>query len=164
MRVYVASDHGGFAQKERIEFHYDIENKDPDSKRIDIVDLGPQALEPEDDYPEFAFKVAEAVVTANANLGRNEEESLGILICRSGIGMSIAANKVKGCYAALCTTSQQGRLAREHNHANVLVLDADGISIEDNLQIVRAFLRAQPQGERHQRRVDQIKTFEQENL
>lgn len=161
MKLFVASDHGGFAQKEQIEYMYDIENIDPDSKVIDVVDIGPSALDPADDYPEYAFKLCESLLTARASLAKDKKDkALGVLICKSGIGMSIAANKVKGIYAALCTSVEQARRAREHNHANVLVLDAEFIDFKSNREILHTFLHAKPQGGRHERRVNQIKEFE----
>jgi ribose 5-phosphate isomerase B len=152
-QIYLASDHGGFALKEKIEYMYDVSNLAPDAKQFAMIDLGPENLNPEDDYPQFAFNLAETVA-ANPN-------SLGLLICRSGIGMSIAANKVKGCYAALCFSIEHAKKARQHNHANVLVLDADYGDEALHLQIVDAFLHAEPEAERHQRRVEQIKAYEQ---
>lgn len=162
MKLYIAADHGGFAQKEQIEYRYDVENKDADSKLIDVIDLGAEMFDPQDDYPPLAFKLCEALLTARASLPlHRRDEALGVLICKSGIGMSIAANKVHGCYAALCTSVEQARRAREHNHANILVLDAEFIDIKQNLSILHAFIHAKPQSGRHERRVAQITKYEQ---
>lgn len=158
IKLFIASDHGGLELKEKIEYHYDIETSDPDAAQVAIVDLGPQDLNPDDDYPQFAFQLAQTVVQEQSS---EEELILGVLICRSGVGMSIAANKVKGCYAALCAYPEQASKAREHNHANVLVIDADYGDEVTHLQIVHNFLHAKPQGERHERRVNQIIAFEQ---
>lgn len=161
MKLFVASDHGGFAQKEQIEYMYDIESKNSDSKVIEVIDIGPDVLDPSDDYPEFAFKLCQALLTARASLSKEKQDhALGVLICKSGIGMSIAANKVTGIYAALCTSVEQARRAREHNHANVLVLDAEFIDFRVNQEILHTFLHAKPQSGRHERRVNQIKEFE----
>jgi len=161
MKLFIAADHGGFTQKEQIEYHYDVENKDVDSELIEVIDLGAEMFDPQDDYPPFAFKLCEAILTARASLPEHRrDEVLGVLICKSGIGMSIAANKVKGCYAALCTSAEQARRAREHNHANILVLDAEFIDINQNFIVLLAFIHAKPQTGRHERRINQIKDYE----
>jgi len=103
------------------------------------------------DYPDIAGKVAEAVATGRFNRG--------ILICGTGIGMSIAANKVRGIRAALCCDAASARLTRQHNDANVLCLKGEE---EQELvaEIVNSFLNTEFEGGRHQRRVDKIKSME----
>ena len=103
------------------------------------------------DYPDIAGKVAEAVATGRFNRG--------ILICGTGIGMSIAANKVRGIRAALCCDAASARLTRQHNDANVLCLKGEE---EQELvaEIVNSFLNTEFEGGRHQRRVDKIKAME----
>ena len=103
------------------------------------------------DYPDIARKVAEAVA--------NGEFERGILICGTGIGMSIAANKVKGIRAALCHNAFSACRARKHNDANILCLGADE-DPQQVLEIVNAFLTAEFEGGRHQRRVNKIKDME----
>ena len=173
MKILIAADHGGYQLKEKIELHYDVREDMPDSRIVDIVDLGPQELDPQDDYPDFAFKLAEQLVAIRAEREQDlmtdpldtdynrPEETLGILICRSGNGMAIAANKVKGARAALCFTPEHAKKAREHDYANILVLDADYLSEDEHLQIVHEFIHAQPDPhERHRRRVNKITTYE----
>ena len=103
------------------------------------------------DYPDIAKKVAEAVATGDFQCG--------ILICGTGIGMSIAANKVKGIRAALCHDAFSACRARQHNDANILCLGADEKQ-EQVLEIVNAFLTSEFEGDRHPRRVDKIRDME----
>lgn len=147
-QIYIASDHGGFELKQQL-INWLSENE------YEVADMGPFELQPEDDYPEYAFPVAEKVAT--------EEGVLGILICRSGNGMAIAANKVAGIRAALCFTPEHAAKSREHDHANILVLDAD--YSETQSEILTAFLNTEPSAdERHVRRVAEIAKYEQSHL
>jgi RpiB/LacA/LacB family sugar-phosphate isomerase len=148
MKIIIAADHGGFALKTKLIDYLK-------TQVIDLLDLGAAHLDSADDYPPYAFAVAETVVAA----GGDNNQVFGILICRSGIGMSIAANKVDGAYAALCLTAAHAHKAREHNDANVLVLDAD-YEHETPEAIIAEFLHTQFGGERHERRVEQIKQYE----
>lgn len=148
MQIFIASDHGGFELKQRLLVEL------PELNQLEVQDLGPAELNPGDDYPPFAFAVGEKVA--------EDSESMGILICRSGNGMAIAANKVKGVRAALCFGVEHARKAREDDHANILVLDAD-YQGEDPLKIVQAFLATQELGGRHQRRVEMIGEYEAAN-
>lgn len=145
MKVFIASDHGGFELKKEI-----VNNKDFDKMGVEFVDLGPNHLDSEDDYPDYAFTLTEEI---NKN-----PSSLGILLCRSGIGMSIAANKVKGIYAALCFTPRHAIKAREHNNANVLCLDSDYEDKQIHFKIIENFLKTDFAGfdSRHGRRVKEI--------
>lgn len=142
MQLFLAADHGGFNLKSELM-----------ARLADLspVDLGAFTHDSSDDYPQFAFELAKQVV--------QYPTARGVLICRSGIGMSIAANKVKGAYAALCHTVAQAAKAREHNDANILVLDAD-YEHDDHEQVIRTFLSTPFAGERHERRVAQIKSYE----
>lgn len=151
-RILVSSDHGGFELKSQV-INYLDQQKAVDSK---VIDLGPFDLDPDDDYPGFAFNLARQVAA--------DSQCLGILICRSGNGMAIAANKVKGARAALCFTKMHAVAAREHNHANILVLDADYQDFIEQKQIIDGFVDSQPEmGGRHQRRVEQITDYEYRN-
>lgn len=144
MKVYIASDHGGFELKNQI-----INQMDG---AFEFEDLGPVELDMEDDYPVYAIKVAEAV--------QKNEESLGVLICRSGIGVCITANKFKGIHAANCHTVELAKLSRSHNNANVLCLDAD-LKSEDHFEILKAFLETPFSNEaRHRRRVQMIRDID----
>lgn len=143
MQFYIAADHGGFALKQKL-------IADLASRGLAAIDLGAKELDPDDDYPQFAFDLAAQVALQAAR---------GILICRSGNGMVIAANKVKGAYAALCHTVELAHKAREHNDANILVLDAD-YEHDSPLEIALEFMNVPFGAGRHARRVGQIKTYE----
>ena len=104
------------------------------------------------DYPDIAQKVGRAVASGNFNQG--------ILICNTGIGMSIAANKLKGIRAALCCDAFAAQRARQHNDANVLCLRGEDTNTESALEIVRTFLATDFEGGRHARRVDKIRALE----
>lgn len=172
MTILISSDHGGFKLKEQIEFAYDVksledENTPRDANLVEVVDLGPDELDPDDDYPDYAFSLVEKLAKSPGFLsvpGEDvafEDETLGILVCRSGNGMAIAANKHPYIRAALCFSPEHALKAREHNFANVLVLDADYNTKEETLAIIDAFIHTKPQaGNRHQRRVEQILNYE----
>jgi ribose 5-phosphate isomerase B len=158
MTILISSDHGGFELKEKIELHYDVREDVPDARNVEIEDLGPHDVMPDDDYPPYAFALCEEL---KRRWEAGESDTLGILICRSGNGMAIAANKVAAIRAALCFTAEHATKAREHDHANVLVLDADYIPEEQHLKVIDAFIHASPEtGGRHERRVSQIRDFE----
>jgi ribose 5-phosphate isomerase B len=114
-------------------------------------DFGCYSTDPVD-YPDIAQKVAEAVASGNFNQG--------ILICNTGIGISIAANKIKGIRAALCCDVFAAQRARQHNDANVLCLKGEDIDTESALEIVKTFLAAGFAGGRHLRRVNKIRALE----
>lgn len=144
--IYLATDHGGFSIKNKIKAFLEAGD-------YQVTDLGPGQLDPSDDYPDYGFKLAKRVA---AESGR-----LGILICRSGVGMSIVSNKVKGIRAALCLLPEQAVKAREHNDANVLVLAADFTKLAAMPKIINQFLTTSFSGEkRHQRRLAKIKAYE----
>jgi ribose 5-phosphate isomerase B len=143
--IFIGADHRGWKQKEEIK-KWLVENGE------DVVDLGAQNYETEDDYPDFAIKVAEKVVLENGK---------GIVICGSGVGASIAANKVKGARAGLCLLEKQVRVARNDDNINILVLSADLIPIEDNLEITNIFLKTVfSSEEKYLRRINKIKSYE----
>lgn len=114
----------------------------------DVVDLGPDTDENSVDYPDYAFLVAEMVA--------NGEADRGILVCGTGIGMSIAANKVPGIRAVNCTIPEFAILSREHNNANVITLSGRFIDIETNKEILQNFLTTEFAGGRHQNRLDKV--------
>ncbi|MCI1273777.1 MAG: ribose 5-phosphate isomerase B [Clostridiaceae bacterium] len=140
MKVAIGSDHGGFEYKSKIIDYLK-------SKNIDVEDLGTYTKD-SCDYPEIAHKVASKVVDKSVDKG--------ILICGTGIGMSIAANKVKGIRAALCSDTYSAHASREHNDANILCLGERVIGECLALDIVNVWINAEFQGGRHQRRVDMI--------
>lgn len=138
-RVLIASDHGGYALKEELRATL------PDD--LTVIDLGTHDGQSVD-YPELAHELCERVLGG--------EGDLGILICGTGIGMSLAANRHVGVRAALCTDPYMSRMAREHNDANVLCLGGRVIGPSLALEIVLAFLAGEYQGGRHARRVGKI--------
>ena len=143
MRIAIASDHAGFHLKDEVK-------KVLDSLKVIYEDLGPENTDSVD-YPDFARKVAEAV----------QEGNRGILICGTGIGMSIAANKFKGVRAALCNDVHSAQMSREHNDANILIMGGRVLSdVSQVVDIVKAWLQTEFQGGRHQRRLDKINQFE----
>lgn len=140
IKIAVGSDHGGLEYKEKIlEF---LKNKG-----YETIDEGTYSKE-SCDYPEFARKVATLVAEKKADRG--------ILICGSGIGMSIAANKVKGIRAALCSETTSARLSREHNNSNILCLGQRLIGETMAFEIVETWLNTEFAGGRHQHRIDII--------
>ena len=161
MKILISADHGGFELKEKIEMHYDVTEDMPNADTIQIEDMGPHDLDPEDDYPDYAFALAEQLAERLESSGdKLALETMGILICRSGNGMAIAANKVSGIRAALCFSPEHARKAREHDHANILVLDADYLEEDKHLEIIDAFIHSKPETDgRHQRRVDKITSY-----
>ena len=148
MKIAIASDHAGFEKKERLK---PLLNE----LGIQFEDLGTGSPESVD-YPDFARKVGEEVTQGNVEQG--------ILICGSGTGMAIAANKVPGVRAAVAWSDEIARLAREHNDANVLSVAARFTSFEQISKIVRAWFAAKFDGGRHARRVEKIREIEQEEL
>lgn len=143
MTVFIGADHGGFEMKnELIDYLHE--------KNIRIEDLGAYELAPEDDYPDFAKKVAEAVL-------QNPDQFIGIVLCRSGAGVDITANRFKGIRCVLGFNEQQVQKSREDDNTNMLALPADYLQIEQAKQFVDAFLRAVPKSEaKYKRRVEKI--------
>lgn len=140
VRIAIGSDHAGFSLKAEI-----LEQLRNDG--FDVDDLGTHSAE-SCDYPDTARPVAQGVSDGTYRLG--------ILICGTGIGMSIAANKVPGVRAAVCTETFSARMARAHNDANVLCMGARVIGAGLAYDVARAFLTEEFEGGRHQRRVDKL--------
>ena len=144
MKIYIGSDHGGYDLKQAlIPFLQDSAHE--------VIDLGTDS-EASVDYPDFGKLVGQAVVA--------DQGSFGIVICGTGIGISIAANKIKGVRAALCSEEFSARMARQHNDANILALGGRTTGVELAKSIATAFFSAQFEGQRHARRVDLIRTLE----
>lgn len=139
-KIVIGSDHGGFNYKAKIIEYLKASN-------YDCIDVGTYS-EDSCDYPVIARKAAEKIV--------NGEAEKGILICGTGIGMSIAANKVKGIRAAHCTDTFSAKASRAHNNANILCLGERITGECIALDIVDVWLKSEFEGGRHQRRVDQI--------
>ncbi len=143
MKIAIATDHNGVIEKQTI--MQKLNN-------YEFIDLSTDNT-PIDDYPDFAFRVCQAVLDKKANLG--------ILMCGTGIGMSIAANKVKGIRCAHCCTSEQAHLAREHNNANIIALSYKQ-DINELISMIHEFLTTSPStAERHIRRVNKIINYEE---
>jgi len=147
-KIALGADHAGFEEKEKIKATLN-------ELGIEFEDMGTDG-DASVDYPDFARKVAEAV-------GRGEYEQ-GILVCGSGTGMAISANKVKGVRAAVAWNEDIARLAREHNNANVLSLPARFTSDDEAAKIVKAWFAADFEGGRHERRVEKITEIEEDDL
>ena len=147
MRIVIGSDHRGVDAKRRLVTSL---------KELahEVVDVGPETLESVD-YPDFAYEVSSRVAKGEADRG--------ILICGTGIGMCIAANKVKGVRAAPCHDSITAEMSRRHNDANVLCLSADLLGDDLVNRMLRIWLQTEFEGGRHARRVDKIIRFEKDN-
>ena len=146
MKIALGADHAGFELKEKIKQHLTAQGQKVDDKGTNS--------DASVDYPDFARKVGEAVAAKHADLG--------ILVCGSGIGMAISANKVPGVRAANVTSEVEAQLSREHNDLNVLALGARLVDERTALGIVDKWLQASFAGGRHQRRVDKIAEIERE--
>lgn len=148
MRIAIAADHAGFALKEKLLTHLAAAGHQ-------VADFGAHSEE-SCDYPDFAEPVAREVAGGRADRG--------ILVCMTGIAMSIAANKVRGVRAAHAESEDGVRLTREHNDANVLTLGARFVDEARALGLVRVFLATQFQGGRHARRLAKVADLENRNL
>lgn len=144
MRIAIGSDHGGLRLKKEVIKHLK-------KKGIEVKDYGTYTEE-SCSYPDYGMAVGEAVV--------DKECKLGILICGTGIGISIAANKIPGVRAALCSDTFSAHATREHNNANILAMGERVVGPGLALDIVDAFLSANFEGGRHQNRVDKITEIE----
>ena len=148
-KIYLGADHAGFELKEKIKEFLS-------KKNIYFEDLGCYNADSKDDYPDFAFKVGEKVI--------RRKDSKGILICGSGIGMCIAANKIKGIRAAFVLDSYGAKMSREHNDANVLCLRGREFSFDKALELADIWLKTKFSGEeRHRRRIRKIGEYEEKN-
>ena len=140
-KIVIAADHGGFDLKE------DIKTFTFKNQNIEWIDLGTHSTESVD-YPEYGNKAALAL--------KDGEAEKAIIICGSGIGISIAANRHPHVRAALCTNAEMAKLSRQHNDANILALGARIISKDIALECVQAFLETKFEGGRHERRVNKL--------
>lgn len=140
MKIALASDHGGFELKEKLKKYLD-------EKGYQTLDLGTHSTESVD-YPDYGRKCAETVAAG--------EVDRGIVICGSGIGISIAANRVHKARCALCTSVEMAKLSRQHNKANMLALGGRLTPYELAIQILDSWLETEFEGGRHQRRIDTL--------
>ena len=148
MTIAIASDHRGFKIKEEIKRYLD-ENE------ISYKDFGTYSEE-RMDYPEVATKATKAV--------QNKECELGVLICGTGFGMCITANKFKGIRCTPCYDESTAKFAKMHNNANILALGAEHLSAHDAIRILRVFLATSFEGGRHSERLKMIEEIEKENM
>lgn len=142
MKIAIASDHGGFELKEALKKHY---------ATLNFTDLGTYSADSVD-YPDYAQKMAHAVLSGTADLG--------ILICGTGVGISIAANRYKGIRAALIYSTEVARLAKAHNNANILVFGGRTMTVDDVINRIDTFMQTSYEGDRHQRRLDKLDILE----
>ncbi|MFO0703406.1 MAG: RpiB/LacA/LacB family sugar-phosphate isomerase [Patescibacteria group bacterium] len=144
-KIYISADHRGFELKNELTEHLLMKN-------FEVEDLGNKTLDPNDDYPLFAHKVASKVST--------DPKSLGIVICGSGIGVSITANRHKGVRSAVGHSKEEIEKACEHDHLNILAISADSTTSQKAIELVDTFLNSSWSDEdRHKRRVEQIDSF-----
>ena len=146
-KIALGADHAGFEEKEKLK-------KTLDELGVEYEDVGTFSTDSVD-YPDFAQKVGEKVESGEAEQG--------ILVCGSGIGVAIAANKMHGIRAAQAWNEETARLARQHNNANVLTIGARVIAEEEIPKIVKAWFSADFEGGRHEKRVEKIMDLEKEN-
>lgn len=140
MKIAIGADHGGFQAKETLISYLQ-------SKGFDVKDLGTNS-EASVDYPDFAQKVCQEILNAQADLG--------VLICGTGIGISIAANRFKGIRAALLYSDDVARLAKLHNNANIAVFGGRTMSVQEMKQRLDIFLNTEFEGGRHIRRLEKL--------
>ena len=144
MKIAIASDHGGFEQKQQLSsFIAEL--------GFEVIDMGPSD-ETSVDYPDYAKPVAEAVVEGAADRG--------VLVCGTGIGMSIAANKIAGIRAANITSPEFAALSREHNDANIITLSGRFVDLATNKEILKTYLTTEFAGGRHSQRLQKIADLE----
>ena len=148
MIIAIGSDHRGFEHKSRLVDYLG-------ERDISVEDFGCNSAE-SSDYTDAALPAADMV-------GRGKAEA-GVLICGSGIGMSIAANKVRGVRASLCFTEDQARTTRQHNDSNILCLSGDGVTPEQAVALLEAWLSAEFEGGRHARRVNKFVEWEETHM
>ncbi len=145
MKIALASDHAGYPLKEEIRSYLE-------EHKVNFTDFGTYSTDSVD-YPDFARRAARAVL--------EEGFDFAVIMCGTGIGISIAANKVKGIRAAPVTNVELARLAKEHNHANMIAFGGRQTTKEEAIAMLEAYMKATPE-ERHQKRIDKITGIEEE--
>ena len=144
MKIYIGSDHGGFKLKKELISYL--------QKKFTIIDVGPHTLNPQDDYPDYVIPLAEKV---------SKSRNLGIVICRNGQGVCIAANKVKGIRAVTGFSQKEAKKTRLDDNANVLALPADYLTQKEAKKIVMVWLKTSfSNATRHKRRLKKISKYE----
>jgi len=140
-KISIASDHNGVNLKDKIRQYLEV-------AKYEIVDFGPLDSVEAVDYPDYAQKLCESIIDG--------EVSIGVLVCGTGIGMSIAANRHSGIRAALCVNSFMAERSRAHNDANILVIGSLISSEQDSIEMLKKFLHTSFEGGRHARRLSKI--------
>ena len=146
--IAIGSDHGGYQLKEKIKKYLE-------EKNIEYKDYGTNSEE-RTDYPIYAKKVAEAI--------QNGEADKGILICRSGFGMTVAANKFKGIRAAAIYNEESAKFAKADDDINLLTLSGDNTTIKEAIEMINAWLETEFKGGRYKERLDMLEKIENENM
>jgi len=139
-KICISSDHAGYKLKEYIKIQLI-------KKKISLIDLGPFEIKSVD-YPDYAKKLGRRIIA--------KKSDVGILVCGSGTGMAISANKIKGIRAAVCYNSKSTRLSREHNNANIIALGSRLIKKNEAMKLIKIFLNTKFQSGRHLRRIKKI--------
>jgi RpiB/LacA/LacB family sugar-phosphate isomerase len=145
MNIYIGADHRGYRFKKKIMAILEKQGHV-------VIDMGSHDPEAACDYPKIAYKVATKVAAS--------KDDRGVLLCMTGIGQAMAANKVPGAYAALCHNAKGAELSRQHNNANIIVLGSKFVKPAELPKILQTWLNTEFEGGRHQRRVNQIKKIE----
>lgn len=148
MQIFLGSDHAGYAHKQAIMKHLEAQGHD-------TLDLGVFTDVNKVDYPDIAREVGEKII-------ENGGDSLGVLVCGTGMGMALAANKLRGIRAVTAHDENTAQMARQHNNANIITLGERVVSEDMALKIVDTFLATEFEGGRHERRVEKIKAIEDE--
>lgn len=148
MKIFVGADHRGFSLKKTV-------IKILEQRHYTVVDVGTHQNQKPCDYPQISFQVATSV--------RRNKNACGILICMTGIGHSIAANRVSGVRAALCYTKKAAYFSRAHNNANILVVGSKFVSQKELFMILDTWLKTSFEGGRHRRRVKKIEQLSQKH-
>lgn len=138
--IILASDHGGYELKEKLKNYL--------AKNYDVVDVGAFVYDDKDDYPKYAKLAMQRMVES--------KNACAIILCGSGVGMNIACNRYKGIYAVVGTSTEQVRLARQHNNVNVLNLGGRNISFAKAKKLIEIFLNTKFDGGRHEKRLNSI--------
>lgn len=147
MKIFITSDHAGFELKNAL-YEYLVHSD------YDVEDIGPYTLDKEDDYPNYAFRMTTQL------LGSNDEDPRGIMLCGTGQGMAMAANRVHGIRAALAWNDDIAKLAREHEDSNALALPARFIDEDTARTVVEVWLNTPfSKAPRHQRRLEEIESL-----
>lgn len=150
--IVIGSDHGGFEQKQALKEWLQADG-------YQVEDVGAHTFDPSDDYPQVAFGVAQRVTEYESQI--TQPDTVGIIICRSSGGVTIAANKVQGARAVAVFDEKSAMHAREHNNANIITLSGDWTSLETAKEVIKIFLATRYANEdRHERRLAQIKQYE----